>query len=325
MNRPTLFRLYRILGMFREKDFVSLKEVASELELHPKTINRDFDLLRYQMKVPIEYDNHRKKWYIPRDYDWKNLQLPQIGFSQEDFRNLMAGFEILEFLKPYPGEKIVQRAIEALELKMETYFPDVKIKFISVDIGSTVIAQDKQKVKFYIQILEKVILANIKVTFNYYSPHKNQESRRKVWPLHLHNNCGRWFLLAYDEKRKDLRLFCLDRMEKLREAGEEFNYKKKVDFDEYCRRSFRNQLGKRFKVKVKFDEYQSRWIRTQHWFDNQKIKELKNGETEMSFSFSGIEDFKRWFLKYGSHAEVLEPNWLREEIKKEIKKMLDKY
>lgn len=325
MNRPTLFRLYRILGIFKERIFVSLKEIADDLELHPKTINRDLDLLRYQMRVPIEYDSRRKKWHIAKNYDWKNLQLPQIGFSQEDFRNLMAGFEILEFLKPYPGEKIVQRAIEALELKMETYFPAIKIKFISIDIGSTVIAQDKQKVKLCIQILEKAISANVKVAFSYYSPYKNKESRRKVWPLHLHNNCGRWFLLAYDEKRKDLRLFCLDRMKKLKEVGEEFYYKEKVDFDKYCRQSFRNQLEEKFKVKVKFDEYQSRWIRTQHWFDDQKIKELKNGETEMTFSFSGVEDFKRWFLKYGSHAEVLGPDWLRKEMKKEIKKMLDKY
>lgn len=325
MNRPSLCRIYRILGIVKERKNISSKGLADDLEVNEKTILRDFELLKYQMGVPLEYDKRKKTWYLKEDFDYSRLPLPAIDLNDDDFKSLILGFDILNFLKPYPGESKITRSIEILQEKIKSHFQD-KINFISFDMGKIVLAEDEKKVRNHIKILEICVRNKKQISFQYYSPNNNERKKRKnIFPLHLHSNMGRWFLLGYDQEKHDRRLFCLDRMEELIDMQEIFRYAGPKDFENYCRKSFRHQLGPAFQVKVKFDEYQSRWIRTQKWFSGQRIKELGNGEIEMIFKFSGAEDFKRWILKYGTHAEVLSPAWLRDEIKKEIEAMEKNY
>ena len=40
---------------------------------------------------------------------------------------------------------------------------------------------------------------------------------------------------------------------------------------------------------------------------------------------SGGYDIKKWVLSYGGDAELLEPQWLRDEIVEEMKRSLKKY
>ncbi|MBD3231141.1 WYL domain-containing protein [Candidatus Dependentiae bacterium] len=324
-QRPIIYRLYRLIGLFKEKNKRKLNELAEILEYHPKTIKRDIEQLNYDFRIKIYYDNKSNYWKI--DKSTINCSLPLIGLSEEDYKSLLLGYEILDFVKPYPKEKSIIRVIEVIENKIREISGNERIQFISLDNGTTVLANDEEKVRNFIKYIESAITQKIKVKFDYYSPKKNKEDQRLVWPLILHNNCGRWFLLAFDQRKKELRLFCLDRMNNFKALEENFVYNEK-EFNQlvdYCRKSFRNQLEKRYRVKIKFDDYQARWLKKQHWFESQEIKDLKNGEIEFRFDFSGVEDFKRWFLKYGKHAEVLSPKWLRHEIKKELEETLLKY
>ena len=74
-------------------------------------------------------------------------------------------------------------------------------------------------------------------------------------------------------------------------------------------------------IVIKFDEYQARWIRERRWHTSQQIEELPSGELILRLRVGGLGEVKRWIMGYGSHAEVLEPESLRREIKEEVKKM----
>ncbi|HXL02581.1 MAG TPA: WYL domain-containing protein [Candidatus Atribacteria bacterium] len=37
------------------------------------------------------------------------------------------------------------------------------------------------------------------------------------------------------------------------------------------------------------------------------------------------EEIKRWVIGYGAHAEILEPEYLRKEVEKEIEKLQEIY
>jgi len=75
---------------------------------------------------------------------------------------------------------------------------------------------------------------------------------------------------------------------------------------------------------VRFDAYQARWIRERVWHPTQKLQELPDGGVLFEAE-ANPQEIKRWVLGYGSHAEVLEPPLLREEVKKEIEKMYARY
>lgn len=320
MNRPTLYRLYRIISLIKEREKVSLKAMSSDIEVCERTILRDLDLMRFQMKVPLEYDKHTKCWHL-RDSDFF---LPTLEFTDEDYKALRVGFDILKFVTPNPNKRVIRRAINALGFIVQKNFPKYEISFLSASYAGHFIS-DNDKLADIFEDTSEAIVHTIKIKIKYYSPYKNKFSSRVIWPLHLHNHGGYWFVLGFDEEKKDFRLFALRRVIKLDAIQEKFEVPKDFESDgyaeDYIKRCFTRQLGKLYTVRIKFDSYQSRWIKEQSWFKDQKKQEFKNGEIILEFEVSELEELRRWIMQYGSHAKILSPDELKDQIKEEIKKM----
>lgn len=78
-------------------------------------------------------------------------------------------------------------------------------------------------------------------------------------------------------------------------------------------------------VAIKFDSYQARYIRERRWHPTQEIEELPDGGLILRFCVGGLDEVKRWVMGYGSHAEVLAPESLRQAVKEELKQMATLY
>jgi predicted DNA-binding transcriptional regulator YafY len=52
---------------------------------------------------------------------------------------------------------------------------------------------------------------------------------------------------------------------------------------------------------------------------------LESGELIISFQAGGFFEIKSWIMSYGAHAEVLEPEDLRNEIIEELEKNIGVY
>ncbi|MFH0800821.1 MAG: WYL domain-containing protein, partial [bacterium] len=50
-------------------------------------------------------------------------------------------------------------------------------------------------------------------------------------------------------------------------------------------------------------------------------EELPDGSLILHFTTSSRYEVKAWILSHGSHAEVLSPAWLREELREEVEKL----
>ena len=61
------------------------------------------------------------------------------------------------------------------------------------------------------------------------------------------------------------------------------------------------------------------------WHHSQKIEPQKDGSIVFSAEVAGTEEVKHWVLSYGNKAEVLQPQYLREEIANELIESLNKY
>ena len=71
-------------------------------------------------------------------------------------------------------------------------------------------------------------------------------------------------------------------------------------------------------VAIRFSPFQSQWIREHQWHSSQKIEEFKDGSLILKMQVGALDAVKRWVMRYGSEAEVLEPQELREMIKHEL-------
>src|ERR1700753_498197 len=55
-SRPPLARMMRLHEKLKAGAFPNCRKLADELEVSPKTIQRDIDFMRDQLNMPIEYD-----------------------------------------------------------------------------------------------------------------------------------------------------------------------------------------------------------------------------------------------------------------------------
>jgi len=78
-------------------------------------------------------------------------------------------------------------------------------------------------------------------------------------------------------------------------------------------------------VKVRISPGWARWVGEKIWHESQKITKLPNGSLEITFRVAGLDEIKRWVLSFGPEAVVLEPETLKEMVRRDLSRNLAQY
>ena len=75
-----------------------------------------------------------------------------------------------------------------------------------------------------------------------------------------------------------------------------------------------------------FDPYQAHYIRDRHWHATQEpLEEHEDGSATMRITAGTPGEIKRWVLGFGSHARVIAPQALADEVQAELRAALQRY
>jgi predicted DNA-binding transcriptional regulator YafY len=132
-------------------------------------------------------------------------------------------------------------------------------------------------------------------------------------------------MIGYCHLRKEVRVFALDRIKMLHQTKEAFEVAEDFDFEEFMRPSFGVYVGESVKVRIWFSPDAAGYIKEKIWHDTQWIVSQKDGSIVFEAEVAGTEEIKFWVMSWGSKAEVLEPQSLREEIRAEAEAAVEKY
>ena len=138
----------------------------------------------------------------------------------------------------------------------------------------------------------------------------------------------RWYVVArrvYDGK---LRIYSLDRICDLRETERKFVYAKDFDPQKYFEASFGIIVDEDYgveKVKVKVYGGQYKYLRALPLHASQREVETEDGYAVFEYRLRPTYDFRQELLSHGSDVEVLEPQWLREEMRQIVERMREYY
>jgi predicted DNA-binding transcriptional regulator YafY len=132
-------------------------------------------------------------------------------------------------------------------------------------------------------------------------------------------------LIGYCHLRKEVRVFALDRIKMLHQTKESFEVAEDFDFEDFMKPSFGVYQGKLVKVRIWFSPDAAGYIKEKIWHDTQEILPQKDGSIVFEAEVAGTEEIKFWVMSWGSKAEVLESQSLREEIRAESEALLGKY
>lgn len=201
-------RLFQILQYLRGGRLTTAAQLAERLEVTPRTIYRDIAHL-IGSGVPI--DGEAGVGYLMRDgYD-----LPPLMFTQDEIVALVAGARILQ---TWGGTKMAAAAQEAL-IKIDTVLPvAARQKVGQVNVHAVNMPRYGGSWRDHIDQFEEAATSHTCLTISY-EDEKGAASARTVRPLGVWFWGKVWTAVCWCELRNDFRMFRLDRIVAVEDAG----------------------------------------------------------------------------------------------------------
>jgi predicted DNA-binding transcriptional regulator YafY len=181
-----------------------------------------------------------------------------------------------------------------------------------------------------IQYLDPIVSAieNREVLRLYYLPfYEDKPYFNEVHPYLLKEHQSRWYMVGLNSFKGKIRTYALDRIRDLQvAAGTEYS-PPAFDTEAY----FKNSIGIIAPeglpptIKLAVQKTQAQYLITRPWHDSQNIVEENEEQVVFSFKVHPTYEFRSLVLSLGKDAYIQEPTSLREEMKKELEKMLGYY
>ena len=111
----------------------------------------------------------------------------------------------------------------------------------------------------------------------------------------------------------------------LKVTDERFTRPKDFNLDDFMRHSFKVIHDELYTVKVRISPGWARWVGEKIWHESQKITKLLDGGLEIIFRVAGLEEIRRWILSFGPEVVVLEPEKLKEMVRRDLQKTMEQY
>ncbi len=322
----------------------TVKELAGELGVGEKTIRRDIKAFQTAGFPIIETVGQfgRKSYRI----DPEKSQ-PGMSFAFDEAVVLYLGRRFLEPLAGTVFWEAAQRAFRKIRATLGRDALKYVERFAPMFHQTTVGASDYSDKADLIDDLMVAIEDRRAVFLTYQSLRATEPVTYDIYPFGLTYHRDSLYLVGQKVERTASRMpsptrtgrgeasesddnairhWKVDRIEAL--ALEEIHFNRPDDFD------LRAHFAKSFGVfhgdgavhaTVRFSPTVARYVQESTWHESQKLTSEKDGSLLAEFDLDGTEEIARWLLSFGRHAEVLEPQELRESVCAELEALLSRY
>jgi predicted DNA-binding transcriptional regulator YafY len=253
------------------------------------------------MGAPIEYDSSRKGYY----YSDKSYRLPGAFIRSEELLALGIVKNLLSLYEETPVYNAARKFLDGITAPFNPGgggAPWYEDRIIVPPVPSRAVQAETW------DLLLTALRENRVVAFDYRGIHDRGSRGRRARPYQLLFNNGLWYLYAYCEERKALRIFSVPRMENLKLSAETFKLPEDHDYRRHSRGGrlgiYTGEKTWHFRIAL-FDEAIPRAFERQ-WAADQKI-ETGNGEAVLDFTGVQFEPVFEWIMAQGYAAKPLEP------------------
>ncbi len=316
-SRPPLERMLRIHQAIQSGKYPNGTQLAAELEVSTKSIQRDLDFMRDRMELPIAYDAIRHGYF----YSGEVSAFPTMQITEGEIFALVLAEKALQ---QYRGTNLEKPLLSAIR-KMEQALPDT-ISLTLADLEHTISFRTRAEQILNLEIfdvLAKAAAQRQQLEIAYRKPGQRAPELRRVDPYHLANINGEWYLFAYDHARADIRTFVPARMESAKRTGKTFPRPQKFSLEKRLRGSFGVHSGAgEFAVVLRFNARAAAYVREKKWHESQELRDLKNGGVELRLKLSSLVEIERWVLSWGGDATVVQPRELAESVRAAARRIL---
>lgn len=289
-------RLSLILSYVNDHHYPSMPDILDYLTdkgFFPteRTVQRDLKTLRDLCYIEIKYNRFNNGYFIDTE-------------SKAEFDNWMHVFELFNTARVI-NETLVKSASN--------------IEYIDFDRSSLHLKNE---------ILGKMLSAIVdrsKITFEHQNFWQKETKRIGLYPHLLKQYQNRWYVFGCFPNG-DFRSFGLERISNLEVLSETFKPKMKHPkdaFDEVVGLVY--SQSKVEDVILSYSAEQGKYIKTQPIHSSQKILIEDENEFRIQLRIRPNYELQEQILKQGERVKVIQPEWLKEEIKHRLREALNKY
>ncbi|MGH7960782.1 MAG: helix-turn-helix transcriptional regulator [Candidatus Binatia bacterium] len=205
-------------------------------------------------------------------------------------------------------------AVEALK-KIVANAPSTRRELLVSCLHDTVLRQGFGCQPQVLDDLHKALLEQRRVVITYTSPTDDAPKAHTLDPYQIYFKRRALYLDAYSPEAGAYRVFRVNRITEVRSTGMGFTRHTDYNFAQRHRHSFSVFVGDTVqRVRVRFAKRIAPLIRETCWHHSQQLKEEPNGSLLFEVEVSEPREVGWWVLQWGSEAEVLEPESLRQEL-----------
>ncbi len=314
-------RLFALVLLLQNKPNLSSRDLSEHFAVSRRTIFRDLRTLA-ESGVPLTYAEEGGYEIL------EGYQLPPLMLSAREAATVLVGTEFTK-LQPDPS---LRADADAVTMKIRSVLPETVRDYIDTLQQRTVLApynevqnpaQASSEEEGLWFTLSEAIARQKRVKMTYYTASRDEETVREVDPLGLVYYSDHWNLIAHDHLRGDVRNFRLDGIRKLRTRFDSFEPPKGFDLKEFLRERGESPQNLRFVLRFQPQAY--RWAKRAIPADVESERALDDGRTEVTFYFENPEYVAKWVLRYGTDAEVVEPEVLRQKVRAQALAVAEQY
>lgn len=198
----------------------------------------------------------------------------------------------------------------------------------STGLHERIILEDVPSSHKFLTVIMDAMRDNRKLILSYKGYSMDDYKDMTVHPYSIRLFKRRWYLIGYSEYSKGMRIYMLDRAADVRMLGETFDMPKSFDAngyfeDYYGVRGIEAKELTRLVVKVKANRCDL--IRNLPLHSSQKEVEITNEYSIFEMHLKPNFDLKQELISYMDSIEILEPEFLRSEMRATLRSMYNIY
>lgn len=314
MNRVD--RLMAMVLQLQSQRVVRAEDIAAHFEISVRTVYRDIAALG-EAGIPIMAEAGVGYSLV------KGYHLPPVMFTAEEASALFIGAKLVEQLTDASLRKQMQSAV----LKIRSVLPRDRQDYLDrLERSTAVISRSSNAVPRLsseaLIPIQRALAERRVLSLDYQGGQRRDLTRRQVEPLGLVYYADSWHLIAYCRLRRDVRDFRTDRILKLQLQSERFSGHADFSLQRYLEAETRE--GKFEMAQIRFRPEAIERVRRERFWGLVEEK-AENEGIAVTLLDCSLEWLAGWVLSFGSMAEVLSPERLKELVATEAEKVAAKY
>jgi predicted DNA-binding transcriptional regulator YafY len=283
----------------------TVKSLAADLEVDPRTVRRYIAFMREDLAAPIEWDPIDQRYRLT-DLTWT---MPNVHLSDQEMLALAVAARTLSAVTPDPLagslEGLLAKLLDALPTQHREELATLRerVDFLPVAVPS-------KGAEWVLPIVE-ALRQRLSLDFDYLVQSKQVRTTRGVDPYHLRFYSGTWYLIGYCHLTKQIPVFSLARIKRLVVTDESFKAKKFSTAD-YFRNAFGITVGGELrKVRVQLTGWAARTAGEKLWPEGFVYVPAADGTGILAGTIGNSQDLLMWIAAQGGDAVLLNDDDLK--------------